>query len=62
MSVLRTGQVVEVQRNVGMIMSNTEGGRGTELSGFQLGRTGVVTIRGRKAGNSGMTREAMLEL
>lgn len=55
------GQVVEVQGNLVMIMRNTGGGRGIELSGFQLGRTGVVTIRGRKSGKTGMTGGARQE-
>lgn len=56
------GQVAEVQGNLGMIMRNAGGGRGIELSGFQLGKTGVVTIRGRKSGKIGMAGGAMLEL
>lgn len=48
---------VEVQRNLEIMRGHpgTWKGEGIELSGFPLGGTGVVTIRGRKAGKIGMT-------
>lgn len=39
---------------------NTGGGRGIELSGFQLCGTGVVTIRGKKTGQDPLTGGTML--
>ena len=51
---------MEVQRNFGIMRGssrNTDRGRGLEPSGFPLGETGVVTIRGRKAAKIVMTGE-----
>lgn len=53
---------MEVPKQLGILGGHpgTRKGEGIELSGFPLAGTGVVTIRGRKAGKIGMTGGAML--